>query len=119
MWNLKKNDTNELVYKTELDSQTEKTNLPLPKGKRQGRDKLGVCVINIYTLLCVNQITNKDLLCSIGNSTQYSVITYNGKESGKRFIHIKNESFCCIPETNTTLSMNYTSIFKKKLGSEF
>ena len=37
MWNLK-NDTNELIYKTETDSQTEKTNLWLPKGKRVGRD---------------------------------------------------------------------------------
>ena len=36
-----KNDTNELIYKTEADSQTQKTNLGLPKGK-QGRDKLGV-----------------------------------------------------------------------------
>ena len=30
----KKNDTNELIYKTEIDSQTQKTNLWLPKGKR-------------------------------------------------------------------------------------
>ena len=34
MWNLKKKDTNELIYKTEIDSQTWKTNLWLPKGKR-------------------------------------------------------------------------------------
>ena len=41
MWNLK-NDTNELIYKTETDSQTSKTNLWLPKGKRElRRDKLG------------------------------------------------------------------------------
>ena len=33
MWNLKnKNNTNELIYKTELDPQTYKTNLLLPKG---------------------------------------------------------------------------------------
>ena len=32
MWNLK-NNTNELIYKTEIDPQTEKTNLWLPKGK--------------------------------------------------------------------------------------
>ena len=36
MWNLKKNNTNELIYKTETDSQTSKTNLWLPKGKRGG-----------------------------------------------------------------------------------
>ena len=28
-----KNDTNELIQKTEIDPQTEKTNLWLPKGK--------------------------------------------------------------------------------------
>ena len=33
MWNLKKYDTNELSDKTEIDSQTEKSNLWLPKGK--------------------------------------------------------------------------------------
>ena len=37
----KKNDTNELTYKTEIDSQTQKTNLWLPKGEG-GRDKLGI-----------------------------------------------------------------------------
>ena len=41
MWNLKKNDTKELIYKTEIDSQTQKANLWLPKGK-VGGDKLGV-----------------------------------------------------------------------------
>ena len=30
---------------------------------------------------------NKDLLYSTGNYTQYFLITYNGKESGKEFIH--------------------------------
>ena len=33
MWNLKKNDINELIYKTEIDSQTQKTNLWLPEWK--------------------------------------------------------------------------------------
>ena len=30
------------MYKTEIDPQTQKTNLWLPKGKRGRRDKLGV-----------------------------------------------------------------------------
>ena len=33
MQNLKKNDTNDLIYQTEIDSQKQKTNLWLPKGK--------------------------------------------------------------------------------------
>ena len=41
MWNLKKNDTNELIYKMEIDSPTYKPTLWLPKGKG-GSDKLGV-----------------------------------------------------------------------------
>ena len=35
MWNLKK-DTTELIYKIAVDSQTQKTNLWLPKGKGRG-----------------------------------------------------------------------------------
>ena len=36
MWNVKKKkDRNELIYKTETDSQTWKTNLRLPKGKKE------------------------------------------------------------------------------------
>ena len=85
MWNLK-NDTNELIYKTETDSQTQKINLQLPKGIVGGgwvgeiNQEVG---INRYTLLYIEQINNKDLLYSTGNYTQYFVITYKGKESEK------------------------------------
>ena len=44
--------------------------------------------VKIYTLLYTKQITNKNLLYSTGNSTQYLVITYNRKESKKEYIHI-------------------------------
>ena len=37
--------------------------------------------IDVYTLLYITHITNKDLLYSTGNSTEYSVMTYMGKES--------------------------------------
>ena len=37
--------------------------------------------IDIYTLLYIKQITNKDLLYSTVNSTQHSVMSYMGKES--------------------------------------
>ena len=36
--------------------------------------------IDIYTLLYTKRITNKDLLYSLGYSTQYSVMVYMGKE---------------------------------------
>ena len=37
---LKKNDTNEFIYKTETDPRTLKTHLWLAKGKGGGRDKI-------------------------------------------------------------------------------
>ena len=36
---IKKNHTNELVYKTELDSQSQKTNFMVTKEEKWGRDK--------------------------------------------------------------------------------
>ena len=42
MWNLKKNDTHELICKTETDSQIQRMNLWLPQGTVGGRDRLGV-----------------------------------------------------------------------------
>ena len=42
----------------------------------------------MYTLLYMKEITNKDLLNSTGNSTQYSVMTYRGKESKKEWIYV-------------------------------
>ena len=44
--------------------------------------------INIYTLLYIKQVVNKDLLNSTENSAQYSVITYMGKESEKEWIYV-------------------------------
>ena len=41
MWNLKY-DTNELVYKTETESQIQSTDLGLPRGKGVGKDGLRV-----------------------------------------------------------------------------
>ena len=46
--------------------------------------------INIYTVLYIKQITNKDLLYSRGKYTQYFVITYKGEESEKIYIYVHN-----------------------------
>ena len=32
--------------------------------------------VNMYTLLCVRKIVNKDLQYSTGNFTQYFIVTY-------------------------------------------
>ena len=100
-----KNDTNELIYKTEIELQMQKTNLWLPGGRVGGgiNREIG---IDIYTLLYIKQITNKDLLYSTGNSTQYSVMTYTGKECKKIKVDICiciKDSLSCTPETNATL----------------
>ena len=96
----KKNDTNELEYKTEIDPQTQKTNSWLPEGKCGERNE-GVG-FNTYTLLYTTQIINKDLLFSTGNFTQNFIISYKGKESEKkRYINgCIIESLCCTPKTN-------------------
>ena len=99
MLNLK-NDTNELIYKTEIDPQTQKTNLWLSKGKGEGISQEDR--INRYTLLYIKQIANKDLLHNTGNNTQYFVITYKEKETEKESLSTcLSESLCCTLETNT------------------
>ena len=56
------------------------------RGGVRGRDKLEDWDWHIHTNI-YKIITNKDLLYSPGNSTQYSVMTYMGKES-KKEIHV-------------------------------
>ena len=61
-------------------------NLGLQGGRGGGRKwETG---IDIYTLLYIKQVTNKDLLYSTGKSAQYSVMTYMGKESKKEWISV-------------------------------
>ena len=78
MWNLKRNDTNELK-KQRL---TDLLNLRL-LGERDG--EFG---INIYTLLYLKWITNKDLLNSTWNSAQCCVAAWMGGEFGGEWIHV-------------------------------
>ena len=43
--------------------------------------------IDVYTLLYIKYVTNKDLLYNTGNS-QYSVMTYMGKKCKKEWIYV-------------------------------
>ena len=74
MWNLKNSDTNELIYKTDRDRLREQI-----RGYKTGRADGGGIVkefgIDMYTMLYLKWITNKDLLCSTGNSIQYYITT--------------------------------------------
>ena len=56
--------------------------------------------IDIYTLPFIKEITNKDLLYTTGNSTQYSNDLYG---YGVDICVYITDSLCCIAEINTTL----------------
>ena len=53
-----------------------------------GKEEIIEIGIDIYTLLYIKLITNKNLLYSTRNSTQYSVMTYMGIESKKEWIYV-------------------------------
>ena len=55
-----KNDTNEPFYKTEIDSQTSKTNSWLSKEKGVGKNELG---INIHTAVAAKSLQLCPTLC--------------------------------------------------------
>ena len=54
----------------------------------KNRNKIKKFGIATYTLLYMEWMGNRDLLYSKGNSTQYSVIIYIGKESEKEWMYI-------------------------------
>ena len=68
MWNLKSNDTNELTYKTETDSENKLTVIGEEKWGWEG--VVRELEINMYTPLYLKWITNKDLLYCTRNSAQ-------------------------------------------------
>ena len=53
MGNLKRNDTDELIYKTETDSQTKRMNLWSPGGRIGRRDSQGIWDGHVHTAGCV------------------------------------------------------------------
>ena len=57
------------------------------EGKSGGRLNWEI-VIDIYTLLYIKKITNKDLLYSVGNASQCSITAYMGKESKKKRTYV-------------------------------
>ena len=63
MWNLKGNDTNEFIYRTETDSDSE-NELMVTKRGRVGERHIKKFGVDMYTLLYLKCITNKNLLYS-------------------------------------------------------
>ena len=76
-----------MFTKQKQSHRCKKINLGIPGGKGVGGINWEIG-IDIYTLLYIKYITNKDLLYGTGNSTQYSVMTYIRKESKKEWIYV-------------------------------
>ena len=70
------------------------------------------CYLDWHINITIFKMDNKDLLYSTGNSTQYSVMTYMGKESKKEWIYVK--LIHCAIQQNLTQHCKST---KKKLTS--
>ena len=66
---IQKNGTDELTGKAEIEAQMQRINLQLPRGEGEGGTNWEIG-IDIYTLLCIKQVTNENLLFSTGNPTQ-------------------------------------------------
>ena len=62
----KKNGRNEPIYKAEIESQMQKANLWLPRGRGAGIN--WEIEIDIHTLIYAKMLRIKDLLYSTGNS---------------------------------------------------
>ena len=117
MWYLKRNDTNELIYKTETDSDLE-NELMLPRGEGWGEGMVREFRMGMWPLLYLKWVTNKDLLYSTGDSAQCYVSAWMGVGFGGEWIyvyvwlspftvHLKLSHHC--------LLMGYTPIQNKKI----
>ena len=86
MWNLKKKiQVNLLQNRNRFTDTGSKLTVTKREGEAAGiNQELGM---NRYRLLYTKQINN-DLLHSTGDYIQHLVITYNGKESEKEYIHL-------------------------------
>ena len=74
MWNLKRNCTNQLISKQKQIHRFREGTQGYPGKVLMGRI-VREFEIDMYKLLCLKWITNKDLLYSTGNSAQYYVTT--------------------------------------------
>ena len=79
-----------------------KIKLMVTKGEKLGGGTKWEVGTDIYMLLYVEGISNKDLLYSTGKSTQHFAVTHVGKESEKECTCV-TDSPCNTPETNSTL----------------
>ena len=65
-----------------------KTSLWLPKGTNRGKGRTRSLGLAYGTLLCMEWMSKGTCYLAPEHSTQYSVITYTGKESEKEWISV-------------------------------
>ena len=58
------------------------------RGRMLGEATVREFGTDMYALLCLKWITNKDLLCSTDNSAQCHVVAWLGEEFGEEWIHV-------------------------------
>ena len=126
MWNLKRNDINELSYKTETHRLREW--IYGCQGEKNGEGVVRVCGMDMYKLLYLKWITNKDLLCSTWNPCSILCGSLDGKGVWLRMDTCigKAESLYYSPEIITTLFVNWiypntkqVHVYKKRSASDF
>ena len=88
MWNLKKNDTNELIYKTEIDSPDIENKLMVTKGERRWRGISSEFGISRHTLLYIKWFPDN----SVGKESTHNAgdpgsIPGSGRSSGEGAVY--------------------------------
>ena len=109
MWNRKRKDANEFMYKTQRDPQNEF----MAAGRKDvGEGTVKEFGMDMYTLLYLKRITNKDLLYSTGNSARYYVAAWMGGDTGREWIrgHVWLSRFTVKLKRFTTLLIDYPPI---------
>ena len=116
LWGRTESDTTERLSSSSSNRLTDLENELIGVGGRMGVKERIVREfgIDMYTLLYLRWITNKDLLYRTGNSAQCYVASWMGGEFGGEWIHI------CVwvspfDVTFTTLLIGYIQIQNKKL----
>ena len=119
---LKKNDTNKWIY---LQKRKRLTDLETYgcQGEGCGKGIVKEFGINMYTLLYLKWITNKDLLYSTWNSAQHYVAAWMGEGFGEEQIHVYtwqspfavHHCWTVTTKAITILFIGYTPIQNKKL----
>ena len=73
------NGTDESLCKADIETHVQNKHMDTKVGMEGVMNwEIG---IDIYTLMCLKQITSENLFYSIGNSTQFSEVTLMGRKS--------------------------------------